>query len=44
MNPYASYDSSSRPFLYNGELPEGIEPLARRGGGGGRGLEPRAHP
>ena len=29
MNPYASYDSSSRPFLYNGELPEGIEPLAR---------------
>ena len=29
MNPYASYDSSSRPFLYNGDLPEGIEPLAR---------------
>ena len=29
MNPYSSYDSSSRPFLYNGELPEGIEPLAR---------------
>ena len=29
MNPYASYDSSSRPFLYSGDLPEGIEPLAR---------------
>ena len=29
VNPYASYDSSSRPFLYNGDLPEGIEPLAR---------------
>ncbi|MCY4479390.1 MAG: DUF3179 domain-containing protein [Rhodospirillales bacterium] len=29
MNPYSSYDSSSRPFLYNGDLPEGIEPLAR---------------
>ena len=29
MNPYSSYDSSTRPFLYNGDLPEGIEPLAR---------------
>ena len=29
MNPYTSYDSSSRPFLYGGDLPEGIEPLAR---------------
>ena len=29
MNPYASYDSSARPFLYNGDLPQGIEPLAR---------------
>ena len=29
-NPYVSYDSSSRPFLYNGEMPPyGIEPLAR---------------
>lgn len=29
-NPYVGYDSSSRPFLYNGELPpHGIEPLAR---------------
>lgn len=29
-NPYVSYDSSSRPFLYDGELPpHGISPLAR---------------
>ncbi|MGI9407279.1 MAG: DUF3179 domain-containing protein [Hyphomicrobiaceae bacterium] len=28
-NPYTSYDSSVRPFLYNGALPEGIEPMAR---------------
>ncbi|WP_306114958.1 MULTISPECIES: DUF3179 domain-containing protein [unclassified Roseovarius] len=29
-NPYVSYDSSSRPFLCNGELPpHGIPPLAR---------------
>lgn len=28
-NPYAGYDSLSRPFLYNGETPEGIAPLAR---------------
>ncbi len=29
-NPYVNYDSSSRPFLYNGEMPpHGIEPLAR---------------
>ena len=28
-NPYAGYDSSSRPFLYKGALPEGIAPLAR---------------
>ncbi|WP_068109627.1 DUF3179 domain-containing protein [Tropicimonas marinistellae] len=29
-NPYASYDSSRRPFLYDGEMPpHGIEPLAR---------------
>ncbi len=30
QNPYVRYDSSPRPFLYNGELPpHGIEPLAR---------------
>ena len=29
VNPYAGYDSSSRPFLYRGDLPEGIAPLAR---------------
>jgi hypothetical protein len=29
MNPYAGYDSSARPFLYRGALPEGIPPLAR---------------
>lgn len=29
-NPYASYDSSSRPFLFNGEMPPfGIPALAR---------------
>ena len=29
-NPYRGYDSSSRPFLYNGEQPpHGIPPLAR---------------
>jgi len=29
-NPYVNYDSSKRPFLYNGEMPpHGIEPLAR---------------
>nr|WP_261195406.1 DUF3179 domain-containing protein [Pseudoruegeria sp. SHC-113] len=29
-NPYRGYDSSARPFLYNGEMPpHGIEPLAR---------------
>jgi hypothetical protein len=27
-NPYVGYDSSSRPFLYGGELPKGIAPLA----------------
>lgn len=27
-NPYAGYDSG-RPFLYDGELPEGVEPLER---------------
>ncbi len=27
FNPYAGYDSSSRPFLYRGSFPEGIRPL-----------------
>ncbi len=29
VNPYRNYDSSRRPFLYNGEMPENIAPLAR---------------
>jgi hypothetical protein len=30
QNPYVNYDSSRRPFLYNGEMPpHGINPLAR---------------
>jgi hypothetical protein len=28
-NPYVSYDSSPRPFLYNGPMPADIAPLAR---------------
>lgn len=28
-NPYEGYDTSSRPFLYRGELPTAIEPMAR---------------
>lgn len=28
-NPYTGYDTSARPFLYRGEMPKGIEPLAR---------------
>ena len=28
-NPYVSYDSSPRPFLYAGDMPEEIAPLAR---------------
>lgn len=28
-NPYVGYDSLARPFLYDGEVPDGIEPLAR---------------
>jgi len=27
-NPYVGYDSSALPFLYRGEMPEGIKPLA----------------
>ncbi len=27
-NPYMGYDTAPRPFLYNGEMPEGIKPLA----------------
>ncbi len=29
MNPYRGYDSLPRPFLYNGEMPDGIPPLSR---------------
>ena len=28
-NPYIGYDSSQRPFLFRGEFPEGISPMAR---------------
>ena len=28
-NPYAHYDSASQPFLYRGDMPEGIEPMVR---------------
>lgn len=28
-NPYEGYDTSSYPFLYRGEMPDGIEPMAR---------------
>lgn len=28
-NPYAGYDTASRPFLYRGDMPKGIEPMAR---------------
>lgn len=28
-NPYVGYDSTARPFLYRGEMPEGIPPMAR---------------
>lgn len=29
QNPYDGYDSSAVPFLYRGDMPEGIEPMAR---------------
>ena len=28
MNPYLGYDTAPRPFLYRGEMPKGIKPLA----------------
>lgn len=28
-NPYAGYDASARPFLYDGAAPEGVAPLSR---------------
>lgn len=28
-NPYAGYDTLDRPFLYSGEMPDGIEAMAR---------------
>ena len=28
-NPYVGYDTLSRPFLYDGAMPEGIEPMKR---------------
>ena len=28
-NPYAGYDTASAPFLYSGEMPKGINPMAR---------------
>jgi hypothetical protein len=28
-NPYVGYDSAGMPFLYDGEVPPGIAPLAR---------------
>ena len=29
INPYTGYDTSSRPFLYRGEMPTGISPMER---------------
>ncbi len=28
-NPYAGYDTAAAPFLYSGEMPKGINPMAR---------------
>lgn len=28
-NPYTKYDSAAKPFLFNGPLPKGINPMAR---------------
>jgi hypothetical protein len=29
QNPYVNYDGTDRPFLFRGELPKGIDPMAR---------------
>ncbi len=29
INPYVNYDSASSPFLYQGEMPKGINPMVR---------------
>ena len=29
MNPYVGYDSAGFPFLFKGEVPEGVFPMAR---------------
>ena len=29
VNPYAGYDTADSPFLYRGEMPEGIDPMER---------------
>lgn len=29
VNPYTGYDTSAKPFLYNGEMPEGIAAMER---------------
>lgn len=29
QNPYIGYDRATKPFLYNGAMPEGINPMAR---------------
>ena len=29
INPYVKYDSASSPFLYQGEMPKGINPMVR---------------
>ncbi len=29
INPYTGYDTSAKPFFYNGEMPEGIAPMER---------------
>lgn len=29
INPYQGYDSASSPFLYRGDMPEGINPMVR---------------
>lgn len=29
VNPYPGYDSAERPFLYQGDIPPGVQPMAR---------------